>query len=522
MEQIIYILPYTTILEQNAKEARLFLEEKDFVVLEHHCNVDEKLRNRKKDNEFDPFEKFAENWDAPVIFTTMVQFLNALHKRETSEVQRLHRLAKSVIIFDEVQSLPYRITKLFTRSVNFLSTFGKSTLLLCTATQPYFDLLLRGKSSHDNLRTPKRLIEKKDYCEKPFQRYSLYYTGSYSHQDIIAKTLEKLESEKHILIILNKKTDARILFDKLLEEIKEDNIECIFLSTDLCPKHRTERIRYLKNLTDHQSKQKVICVSTNLIEAGVDLDFSVVFRALAPLDSVLQAAGRCNRHGMRERGTVYCFSLKSEHLIGPLGHIKIGAAITKDIFQEKLRLEQDQPIVLQDQDIRNYFLNFREKINSKDENALSYPIGKQKYFRKIYSREDFIKTLLSNNKLSQKQAKNKNIKITSCFTQSIKTASDHFKVIPGGMVPIIVPYEKGGRLIISELKNTNVEDWDKQFFRKIQPYTVNLYQNQYNNLLKINALEPLWEDRKLYALRECNYDTEKHTGVHHEEGFLGV
>ena len=203
-------------------------------------------------------------------------------------------------------------------------------------------------------------------------------------------------------------------------------------------------------------------------------------------------------------------------------HIKIGAAITKDIFQEKLKFAQDQPIVLQDQDIKNYFLNFREKINSKDENALSYPIGKQKYFRKIYSREDFIKTLLSNNKLSQKQAKNKNMKVTLCLTQSFKTASDHFEVIPDGMVPIIVPYEKGGRLIISKLKNTSVEDWDKQIFRKIQPYTVNLYQNQYDNLLKINALEPLWEDRKLYALRECNYDTEKHTGVHHEEGFLGV
>jgi len=504
LEQIIFVVPYTTILEQNAQEARDYLEDDDFVVLEHHSNLSNETRNLKNSEDLDPHEKFSENWDAPVIFTTMVQFMNAFYQDGTRSVRRLHRLAKSVIIFDEIQTLPTKLTHLFNRAANFLSEYGQSTLVLCTATQPRIDQLPSDSAESLRLADYPNLITGSDYPVNVFDRYSMLNLGKTHISDLARQLVSAADADNHVLAVMNTKDSAKTLFQLVHDYTSNEAREIIifFLSTDLCPSHRKKRIKELTKLSSHSSTQKVICISTNLIEAGVDLDFSHVYRSSCPLDSLIQAAGRCNRHNKRkQKGKVYHFELIEETLSTPLKHIATGATITRNI----LRIFEDKPIQLTDAHKDDYFHQLYKAVSNQTiHNPLSYPV-------KIPStkEDDTLLSLLGANTRSKKSSIATPHK---GFCQSFKTAGQLFEVIPSGTISLLIPYEEG-KTLIDTIRNTSPWDLKWSIIRQAQAFMISIYHYQFEELDKLCAIETLDEEKKIYALHESNYDTENHTGL---------
>lgn len=295
LKRVIYILPFTTIIEQNADEFRKVLsklrdESGLDPVLEHHSNFDtEKETTRSL--------LATQNWDAPLIVTTSVQFYESLFSNRTSRCRKLHNLAKSVIILDEVQTLPVDYLHPCLRAIEELSRNYAATIVLCTATQPAVE---KREDFPIGLENVREIVRDPPILYRKLKRVEVKDIGQISDEDLAERLLE----EDRVLCIVNTRGHAR----KLFEAIRESG-DCIHLSALMCPAHRRRVIEYVKAQLEAEKPCRVI--STQLIEAGVDIDFPVVFRSLAGLDSIAQAAGRCNREGKTDAGRTYVF--KSEH-----------------------------------------------------------------------------------------------------------------------------------------------------------------------------------------------------------------
>lgn len=298
--KVVYFAPYKSILTQNAESFRKVVG-KDSWVLEHHSDV-----VIEKEEKEENWVGARERWQGvPVITTTMVQFLNTLFAAPRQNVRRLPGLARAILFFDEIQCLPLEDTYIFNLSVNFLAKVLGCTIVLCTATQPALD----------QVEYPLLFNEKKDIVEnyeekfEQFKRTRIVWQkrrGGYSKEELAAFIKEKLEGNQSVLVILNTKSAAEKMYDALKEQKQEQN-EIYCLTTNLCVAHRKdviEKIRRYETEKENRNK-KLICVSTQLIEAGVDLSFDCVIRSMAGLTSVAQAAGRCNRHGESECKDVY-------------------------------------------------------------------------------------------------------------------------------------------------------------------------------------------------------------------------
>ncbi|MBR0484404.1 MAG: CRISPR-associated helicase Cas3', partial [Oscillospiraceae bacterium] len=289
-KKIFYIAPFMSILEQNSDEIKAIAGENFFT--EHHSNL---LAELKNDEEYHEYELRTEKWDAPVIATTMVQFLNTLFSFKNSAVRRMHRLADAVIIIDEVQSVPLKCVHLFNLAVNFLTHICGSTVVLCSATQPVMEqtkypLLIDSESSMTGNVTEDFEIFHRTKLISEVTAYG------YSYEEAADFCKEKFLKQGNLLVIVNTKSAAGNLF-RLLKEILPE-IPVIYLSTNLCPAHRNDKITEIKEFL--RKKEAVICVTTQLIEAGVDISFRCVVRSVAGLDNAAQAAGRCNRNGESE------------------------------------------------------------------------------------------------------------------------------------------------------------------------------------------------------------------------------
>jgi len=296
LRRIIYVIPLTSIIEQNAevfREALRPVEEmlgRD-VVLEHHSNLD-------PEKETETNRLATENWDSPLIVTTSVQFYESLFANRTSRCRKLHRLARSVIILDEAQTLPVDYLKPCLRALEELTTNYRASVVICTATQP---AIKRREGFEIGLREPFEIIPNTVELYDRLRRVRVKDIGEQYDQDLC----ERIMSESKVLCVVNTKAHAR----KLFEAIGADNGH-FHLSGNMCPAHRSERLERIREYLKKGSVCRVI--STQVIEAGVDIDFPVVFRSLAGLDSIAQAAGRCNRNGtLPEGGSVHIF--RSEH-----------------------------------------------------------------------------------------------------------------------------------------------------------------------------------------------------------------
>lgn len=293
MRRMIYAVPFTSIIEQNAsvfREAMASVSED--LVLEHHCNAE-------YEPDRDRLSRLAtENWDAPLVVTTTVQFYESLFSNRPSRCRKLHNIAGSVVILDEVQTIPVDLLQPTLRALEQLVHGYGVTVVLCTATQPAvikrpgFDIGIEGV---------------REIIEDPVSLYGSLKRVTVEKSDLLsdATLVERLGDLEQVLCIVNTRSHARGLYEKL-----SDLGGVYHLSAQMCPEHRSSVLREVRDQLDHGRPCRLI--STQLIEAGVDIDFPVVYRSMAGLDSIAQAAGRCNRGGrLPGLGTLHVFS--SEH-----------------------------------------------------------------------------------------------------------------------------------------------------------------------------------------------------------------
>lgn len=483
--RIIYVVPYTTILEQNAEEVRKIIQQPE-AVLEHHANViDDEALDNGTDYYGHPQHKSMQlgrdNWDYPIIFTTMVQFLDAFYQKGTRKSRRLHNLTDAILIFDEVQSVPYQHKELFHAAVNFLHVFGNSSIVLCTATQPANHSSIKQVEVPLLLAQQPEMIPDLDEVVDAFKRVTITSKVELEGWDAarIANFTEELLEDRHsVLIILNTKSAVKKVY-QALEDLEDTYVA--HLSTSMCPMHRKEALAHIK---ERLGKEKVVCVSTQLIEAGVDISFESVIRSLAGLDSIAQAAGRCNRHAERELGDVFVIRAKDEN-VSKLPEIRIGAEVTDNyILSDPILAEQ----LLHPKTIETYFTRFLAQAKSE---ILITPAGLD---------YDLL-TLLKGTLAAQQPKKTKS-------TGMFKTIEKHFEAIHSPTTAVLVPYGKKGEELIASL-NEQIHDFKlfNKLIKQAQQYSVNLYSHELRSLDNAGLIESLYED-SIYCLKEKAYDAK--------------
>ena len=300
LKRIIIAIPYTSIITQTANVLRNIFGEEN--VLEHHSNVDGSEQNNKELSE--KLKLATENWDYPIVVTTNVQLFESLFSNRPSDCRKLHNIAKSVLILDEVQTLPMEFLQPIVDSLDTLQRVFGVSILFTTASQPVLSGKIVGSNpyvSFDGLPTVHEIIPPDANLHTRLRRVDLCFDNKRRNYDEIA-----LEIAKHqrVLCIVNTRNDAREIYNRLPKE----GI-CLHLSRMMCPDHVKEVINKVKLALKQDSNTIIRVVATQLIEAGVDIDFPVVFRQEAGLDSILQAAGRCNREGMLDKGQTFVFGL---------------------------------------------------------------------------------------------------------------------------------------------------------------------------------------------------------------------
>lgn len=308
LRRIIIAIPYTSIIVQTAATLKRIFGEDN--VLEHHSNMNPD--DIKDKNLCERLQLATENWDYPIVVTTNVQFFESLFSNKRSDCRKLHNIARSVIILDEVQTLPLDFYRPIVDTLNTLKRVFGASVLFTTASQPILSGRIEGanpQASFDALSSVHEIIPDGANLHDKLRRVALQFmNGARSYDDIA----EELSKHRQVLCIVNTRRDAKELYDRLPKE----GI-CLHLSRMMCPAHVSATIEHIKNALKQQNGQPIRVIATQLIEAGVDIDFPVVFRQEAGLDSILQAAGRCNREGKFGLCTTYVFSLGREHPLPP-------------------------------------------------------------------------------------------------------------------------------------------------------------------------------------------------------------
>ena len=312
--RVVMVIPYTSIIEQTAEVYReVFAPLGEGVVIEHHSNAESDERAETSRSRL-----ACENWDAPVIVTTSVQLFESLFARKTSRCRKLHNLANSVLVLDEAQLLPVEFLQPVVDVLRLLVKDHGVTVVLCTATQPTLTSqpLFGGKGLRGyGPGEVTAIIDDEAGLYAALQRVRVHLPADLKTPQPWAVTTEALMRHEAVLAIVSRRADARELYEGLKRELPTGACGLWHLSALMCPQHRSEVIADIKAalvvrreaLARGEAAEPVRVISTQLVEAGVDLDFPVVYRALAGLDSVAQAAGRCNREGRLAMGEVHVF-----------------------------------------------------------------------------------------------------------------------------------------------------------------------------------------------------------------------
>ncbi|AGL03423.1 CRISPR-associated helicase/endonuclease Cas3 [Desulfoscipio gibsoniae] len=441
-KRVIYVIPYTSIIEQNADVFRKVLGIEQ--VLEHHSNFTYPQQDQEdSDTEYasDVGQKLklaAENWDMPVIATTNVQFFESLFAARSSRCRKIHNIANSVIIIDEAQMIPTGFLKPCLNALSELVTNYKTTIVLCTATQPAIGQLL------PNGVKPVEIIGDPDGLYQAFKRVKVCNIGTVVDDDLA----ERLTAYHQVLCIVNTKKHARLLYEQISAE------GTFHLSTRMCPEHRSETLKIIKD----RLKKGQVCrvVSTQLIEAGVDVDFPVVYRSMAGIDSIAQSAGRCNREGLLPFGRLFVFWPAEKHGL-PRGWLSRTASLGGMVFER-----------------------------------LSDPLGLdgvKEYFSSLYD----VDTALLDKEGIMAEIKEQEKQLKFPF----RTIADKFKIIDKNTVPIIIPW---GEACNKTLAQAKFSPFPGTYARKLQRYGVGVYENEFNELVNNQALEVIAET--FYVLKE--------------------
>lgn len=301
IKRIVIVLPFISIIDQTANELKTIFKDYD-VILEHHSNVIYEEANDEETYCKDDKYLATENWDYPIVITTAVQFFESLFSNQRTKCRKLHNLQDSIVIFDEIQTLPVNLAESTMKMLNDMLHLCRCSFLFCTATQP--DFQTRHDFSGIDYIMP--LVENPASIFTSTKRVKYNAIGDYKVQSFESIADRVVEQKDSVLIVCNTKKKAMALFECL--ETRSE-IPVLHLSTNMCQIHRMEVINKVRQML--KNKEKLILCSTQLIEAGVDIDFPVVFRELAPLESIIQSAGRCNREGKLKEGQVYLFQLEN-------------------------------------------------------------------------------------------------------------------------------------------------------------------------------------------------------------------
>lgn len=332
LQRIIIAIPYTSIFVQTAHVLKNIFGEEN--VLEHHSNID---YSNNKDSELTSRLLLAtENWNYPIIVTTNVQLFESLFSNRPSACRKLHNIAKSILILDEVQTLPIDFLRPIVDSLKTLYRVFGTSILFTTASQPVLTGELEGENALIKIKGFSHIKEIVPLDAKLYdrlRRVDLKIDDSAKDYEEIAT---QISQHKRVLCIVNTRKDAKEIFERLPKE----GIT-LHLSRMMCPQHIRETIEQIKEALKNEENEIIRVVATQLIEAGVDIDFPIVFRQQAGLDSILQAAGRCNREGKLKRGITHVFSLQKisnlpRGFISRTNSARMALAKDSDWFSPKL------------------------------------------------------------------------------------------------------------------------------------------------------------------------------------------
>ncbi len=411
--RIIYVIPFTSIIEQSADQFRQIFGDS---VVEHHSNLDV----TQIEHETSRSRLASENWDAPIIVTTNVQFFESIYSSRTSRCRKLHNIAGSVVVLDEAQLIPPEFLSPILLALNELVKFYGVTIILCTATQPALASQESPNFSFIGLDGIREIMENPENLFDKLKRVSLRLSPDIHESKTWDKVAEALLEHPSVLCIVNRRDDCRHLWNLMPKDT-------FHLSALMCGAHRSKKIEEIKAHLRGGYPTRVI--STQLVEAGVDLDFPVVYRAMAGLDSIAQAAGRCNREGLLQTGELHIFTPPT---LPPVGLLRQAAGIGARL----LKTEGD-PLA---------------------------PKCFTAYFKELY-------WLQGADRLDQKGILMDLTDSTQQCRFSFRTAAKKFRMIDDALqAPVIVSYGEGASCI-EQLKRMGPERW---LLRKLQRYVVNL------------------------------------------------
>lgn len=467
-QRIFYIAPYTSILEQNANEIR-YAVGKEEIVLEHHCNV-----IPEDDDDEVMYRRLSENWDCPIIATTAVQFMNTLFSSRKSSVRRMHRLCNSIIVFDEVQAIPLKQMELFNLGINFLTAFCNTTVVLSSATQPSMAKLQKNnlfpgcREIVGNYKKYSDVFKRVDIIDK-----TNLYPGGMQAEDLCEFARQQVDKSESVLIIVNTKACAKAVFKKL-KELYGDKYEIFHLSTNMCPQNRMDELEKMKLYLKQQIP--LICVSTQLIEAGVDVSFGCVIRSLAGVDSIIQAAGRCNRHKENGIGKVYIIKIAEEvENLKMLDDIRTAARAANDcLYYYSQNPEAYGNSIDNVEMLKLYYKILVENRSIQD---CRYRITQ--YPSRQMDCNTTLDELLGNNGLGRNQFARTHGRIKEFLylpMQAFRTAGDEFEAIEDhNKMPVIIPYDDTAVNAINTIEDIHSLDKDKRRAARIlNRYTVSV------------------------------------------------
>lgn len=447
-DRIIFIVPYTSIIDQTATVYESYFDQAN--VLEHHSGIDYEINDDDIDNikDIKQYKKQATtNWDAPIIITTAVQFFESIFSYKTSKCQKLHNIANSVIIFDEAQTIPIEYLKPCLRAIYELYKHYNCSIVLSTATQPPFEELF----SQMNIK-----VQLKDICTISKEERDVFKHCNIEKLPTMSKEqlLNHIDLNTQTLIICNTKRLAEELYLSLHIDNK------YYLTTNLTSFDRKQRIKEISN--DLKEGKPVIVISTSLIEAGVDFDFQFVYREFAGIDNIIQCAGRCNREGKKQVKDCYTYYFE-------LSDGSIDYHVAKNKNASKYALKKNSNIFDAQHNYYTYLWNNLVETDRKD--ILAMHNGYQG------------------------------------ISMPFREISDNFKMIEQESKTIYIDNADSHELLVA-LRNVIDYDLniDQSLLRKLNQFGISVSKKNYEELLKLNWLEVL--DESISILDSSHYDKE--------------
>jgi len=476
LDRIIYVIPYTSIIEQNADVFRKAVGAD--AVIEHHSNFDPRRKKAGRD-EADPAgdealvkrqELACENWDAPLVVTTNVQFFESLFASRSSRCRKLHNIAKSVVILDEAQMLPPEILRPCLEALRELYESYGTTVVLCTATQP---ALAKSDEFPWGLDQPREIVKDVPGLFTALTRTRVEHLGRLTDEALI----KRLKGHRQVLCVVNTRRHARLLHKRLLDE---DGV--FHLSATMCPAHRTQTLDAIRAALKDGRPCRV--VSTALIECGVDVSFPVVYRAEAGIDSVAQAGGRCNREWeLPEGGVIYVFT--PVDVPTPGGDMARAAAVGAAIMRQFTDVLAPEAVEAYFRDL--YWSVGKEGLDAREVDAKTHVRGIVDALQSDGGRLNF----------------------------PFRTVAEAFQFIQSTYRPVIIPWDKDGKDIVAGLRHA---EHTGGLARLAQRYTVQIPPWEFAALDTAGALECI-QDRFFVLAKMERYDEAEGLAVEEDGVF---